>query len=106
MSVRFTDNTNAIIDLINSKVKDALQEMGIKAVAEVTLNAPVDTGTLRRSYTYQCEDFSVIIGTDIDYSVYVEFRPSNQGGRPHFRNSLESLQGEFQNILNRKLGEI
>lgn len=106
MSIKFTDNTDAIIDIINAKVKEALQEMGIKAVAEVKANTPVDTGTLRRSYTYQCEDFSVIVGTNIDYSIYVEFKPSNKGGRPHFRNSLESLQGEFTNILNRKLGEI
>ncbi|WP_434794685.1 hypothetical protein TPDSL_17990 [Terrisporobacter petrolearius] len=106
MSVSFTDNTDTIIELINSKVKEALGEMGIKAVAEVKANAPVDNGILRRSYTYVTEDFSVIIGTDIDYSIHVEFKPSNKGGRPHFRNSLESLQSEFQNILNRKLGEI
>lgn len=106
MSVSFTDNTDAIIDMINAKVKEALQEMGIKAVSEIKANAPVDTGTLRRSYTYITEDFSVIIGTDIDYSIYVEFKPSNKGGRPHFRNSLEALQGEFQNILSRKLGEV
>lgn len=106
MSVSFTDNTDTIIELINAKVKEALQDMGIKAVAELKSNSPVDSGTLRRSYTYVAEEFSVIVGTDIDYSIYVEFKPSNQGGRPHFRRSLESLQGEFQNILNRKLGGI
>lgn len=106
MSVSFRDNTDAIIDMINAKVKEALQEMGIKAVSEIKANAPVDTGTLRRSYTYITENFSVIVGTDVDYSIYVEFKPSNRSGRPHFRNSLESLQQEFEDILNRKLGEI
>lgn len=104
MSINFTDNTSVMIELINNAVKEALNEMGIKAVAEIKSNAPVDQGILRRSYTYVTRDFSVIVGTDIDYSIYVEFKPSNQGGRPHFRRSLESLQSEFQNILSIKLG--
>lgn len=106
MAVNFTDNTNIIIEVINNAVKESLEEIGIKAVAELKANAPVDQGILRRSYTYIAEEFSVIVGTDIDYSIYVEFKPSNQGGRPHFRRSLESLQSEFRNILNRKLGGI
>lgn len=106
MSVKFTDNTDAILEIINNAVKEALEEMGIKAVSEIKSNAPVDTGILRRSYEYVTKDFSVIVGTNIDYSIYVEFKPVNRGGRPHFRRSIESLQDEFQNILNRKLGGI
>ena len=106
MSINLQDNTNIIDDLIKQAVKSALKEMGIKGVAEVKSNSPVDTGKLRRSYKYVCDDFSVTIGTDIDYSIYVEFKPSNRGGRPHFRRSLESLESEFTNILKRKLGGI
>lgn len=104
--IRFEDNTNVVDELIKQAIKEALKEMGIKGVAEVKSNCPVDTGALRRSYKYICDGFTVTIGTSIDYSIYVEFKPSNRGGRPHFRRSLESLESEFTNILRRKLGGI
>lgn len=104
--IRFEDNTNAIDELIKQAIKEALKEMGIKGVAEVKANSPVLTGDLRRSYKYICNGFTVTIGTSIDYSIYVEFKPSNKGGRPHFRRSLESLESEFTNILKSKLGGI
>lgn len=104
--IKFEDNSDAIDKMIKQAIKEALREIGIKGVAEVKANAPVDTGTLRRSYIYECNDFSVTIGTSIDYAIYVEFKPSNRGGRPHFRRSLESLESEFTNILKRKLGGI
>ncbi|MDU1203876.1 MAG: HK97 gp10 family phage protein [Clostridiales bacterium] len=106
MSINFDDNTDIIDRRIKEAVKQSLKEIGIKATAEIKSNCPVDTGTLRRSYTYKCNDFDVTVGTAIDYSVYVEFKPSNRGGRPHFRRSLESLEQEFINILKRNLGAI
>ena len=104
--INFDDNTDVIDRKIKQAVKSALKEIGIKGVAEIKSNCPVDTGTLRRSYTYKCNDFEVTIGTSVDYSIYVEFKPSNRGGRPHFRRSLESLEQEFINILKRELGAI
>lgn len=104
--INFNDNTDIIDRKIKQAVKSALKEIGIKGVAEIKSNCPVDTGTLRRSYTYKCNDFEVTIGTTIDYSIFVEFKPSNRGGRPHFRRSLESLEQEFINILKRELGAI
>lgn len=104
--INFDDNTDIIDRKIKQAVKSALKEIGIKGVAEIKSNCPVDTGTLRRSYTYKCNDFEVTIGTSIDYSIYVEFKPSNRGGRPHFRRSLENLKQEFINILKRELGAI
>ena len=104
--INFDDNTDIRDRKIKQAVKSALKEIGIKGVAEIKSNCPVDTGTLRRSYTYKCNDFEVTIGTTIDYSIYVEFKPSNRGGRPHFRRSLESLEQEFINILKRELGAI
>ena len=104
--INFDDNTDIIDRKIKQAVKSALKEIGIKGVAEIKSNCPVDTGTLRRSYTYKCNDFEVTIGTSIDYSIYVEFKPSNRGGRPHFRRSLESVEQEFINILKRELGAI
>ena len=104
--INFDDNTDIIDRKIKQAVKSALKEIGIKGVAEIKSNCPVDTGTLRRSYTYKCNDFEVTIGTSGDYSIYVEFKPSNRGGRPHFRRSLESLEQEFINILKRELGAI
>ena len=106
MSIKWNLNINSFDVKVQEAVKRALKEMGIKGVAEVKANAPVDTGALRRSYKYICEGFTVTIGTSVDYSIYVEFKASNRGGRPHFRRSLESLKQEFISILKRELGGI
>ncbi|MDU3337955.1 HK97 gp10 family phage protein [Paraclostridium bifermentans] len=100
------DNTDQIIDKIRAAVKKSLKEMGIVGVAEVKANCPVNKGKLRGSYTYIAENFSVEIGTKLDYAIYVEFKPSNRGGRPHFRRSMESQIGEFKAILERNLGGV
>lgn len=97
------DNTNLVMELLKDSVRNALKDMGVVSVAEIQSNAPVDTGKLRRSYTFVTDDFECIIGTDIDYSIYVELKPINRGGVPHFRKSLESLVGEFNSILSKHL---
>lgn len=104
--IRFIDNTDKFLRNYNVILKDALREIGIIGVAEVQSNCPVDTGTLKRSYTYENKDFNIEIGTTVDYSVFVEFKPKNQGGRPHLRSSLERKESDFLKILKRKLGEI
>ena len=97
------DNTNLVMEQLKNAVRNALKEIGIVSVAEIQSNTPVDTGILRRSYTFVTKDFECIVGTDIDYSIYVELKPINRGGRPHFRKSLESLVGEFNSILSKHL---
>lgn len=97
------DNTDEILNKINNAIQDALNEIGIVGTAEVKSNAPVDTGKLKRSYTYEVSDKKVEIGTALDYAEYVEFKPVNQGGRPHFRDSIETQSSEFQNILENHL---
>ena len=100
------DNTDQIINKIREAIKKSLKEMGIVGVAEVKANCPVDTGKLRGSYTYITDNFSVTIGTTLDYAIHLEFKPTNRGGRPHFRRSMESQIGEFKAILERKLGGV
>lgn len=100
------DNTDEILNKLENAVRNALNEIGIVGTAEVKSNAPVDTGKLKRSYTYKTDDNKVEIGTALDYAEYVEFKPSNKGGRPHFRSSLESQKNEFQKILEQNLGGI
>ena len=106
MSARFIDKTDIFLEKFHRAIKEALREIGITGVAEVQSNCPVDTGALKRSYTFESNDFKVIIGTNVDYSIFVEFKPTNKGGRPHFRSSLERLENEFVKALTKKLGEI
>lgn len=100
------DNTDVILDRIRAAIKKSLKEMGIVGVAEIKANCPLDSGKLRRSYTYKADDFSVTMGTTLEYAIHVEFKPTNRGGRPHFRRSIESKISEFKAILERNLGGI
>lgn len=106
MTTQFIDKTEELLSKLKIAIKESLREIGITGVAEVQSNTPVDTGTLRRSYTFECEEFKVIIGTMVDYSIFVEFKPTSKGGRPHFRSSLERKESSFMKILAQKLGEI
>lgn len=100
------DNTNLFEDAIINAAKMALNEIGMVCVIEIQSNCPVDTGELRRSYTFISDEVECIVGSSLDYSIYVEFKPINLGGRPHFVDSIESLKNEFLNILKKHLGSV
>lgn len=102
------DNTDIIINKMREAIKKSMKEIGIVGVAEIKANCPVKSGKLRSSYIYEADDFSVTIGVSkkINYAIYVEFKPTNRGGRPHFRKPIESKKSEFQAILERNLGGV
>ena len=100
----------AITTEIENAIDETLKECGIKTVAEIKANAPVDSGKLRRSYKGILEQngstFTLTIGTNVDYSIFVEFKPQSRGGRPHFRRSFNGLENEITEKLKARLGMI
>lgn len=85
--------------------------LGLKGVADIQSNAPVgETGNLRRGYSFEVDfmysELRITFGNHVPYAKYVEFKPRNKGGRPHFRITLKALEQEAQQIFERKLKDL
>lgn len=59
----------------------------------------VRTGRLRGSITHTVDDDSAIIGTDVEYGVYVEMGTYKMASRPFLRNAIENYVDDYKNIV-------
>lgn len=79
---------------IESEILSAVEEIGVTGVAELQSNAPVLSGDLKKSITYESEKvgttYKVTFGIPdfIKYAVYTEFRNKTKGW---FKNTLRDL---------------
>lgn len=96
MSVEVKIDKSAIRDLMGSEgVERALQIIGQVGEASAKNNAPVDTGTLRRSITYELGqrglDRYVRIGTNIFYAAFQELGTRRNPAHPYLRPALGDI---------------
>ena len=66
------DNRKLVKNATDEQIKKALEECGLTAERYAKENAPVDTGNLRNSLTYQTGKRKVLIGSAVKYAPYVE----------------------------------
>lgn len=68
-------NDAEVIKRIKQKVIDRLMLVGEFVSGDAKLRCPVDLGNLRESIFYKVDEneLSVIIGTNVEYAIYVEF---------------------------------
>ena len=59
--------------LQNFDATKALTKIGLKMETEAKQKCPVDTGTLRRSITFEVENNELTVGTNVEYAPYLEF---------------------------------
>lgn len=79
---------------IENEILSAIEEIGITGVAELQSNAPVLSGDLKKSITYESEKvgttYKITFGVPeyIKYAIYTEFRNKTKGW---FKNTLRAL---------------
>lgn len=87
--------------VIITGVENILDELGQVGEALAKENAPVDTGTLRRSITHEVQgrsggveegEWYVRIGTNIEYAVFQELGTRNHAAHPFLRPILPELE--------------
>jgi HK97 gp10 family phage protein len=132
------DNTDKIIDAKDLACARALFAIGTKAEAYATKLCPVGTpestgqkgyrgGTLRQSITFESDDESMTLGTNVEYAPYVELgtgpnftpppeweqfdAPKGSGlghgyvkARPFIRPAISDHLDEYQQIIENELG--
>lgn len=90
MSVKFTDNSGAVLSELERTKKKILETIGQKAEGYAKKLCPVGTsestgiqgyrgGTLRNSITHRVEGEVLKLGSNVEYAPYVEL-----GTGPHF----------------------
>lgn len=88
---------------LQNRIPTILEALGIEAegnaVTEITELGAVDTGRLRGSITHAVDDDSAIIGTDVEYGVYVEMGTYKMASRPFLRNAIENYTDDYKRIV-------
>ena len=70
--VKITDNTGQVLASMKAQVARALEIIGGKAEGYTKALTPVDTGALRNSFTHSVGGTTVTVGSNLEYSSYVE----------------------------------
>lgn len=86
MNIEIADNRGLVKEELEAAALRALEKCGLAAEGYAKALSPVDTGNLRNSITHQVQpsETAVYIGTDSEYSPYVELGTGKYypGGRP------------------------
>ena len=99
------DNARQIADAIDQALARALEEVGLVAEGYAKKACPVDTGRLRNSITHQVRpsEKSVYIGTNVEYSAYVELGTSRMDPQPFLRPAAADHEGTYKKIFESEL---
>ena len=88
-----------IMQALESERKRALTESGIEVLGRATQLAPVDTGNLKNSLTYDLhhkenvfdvQSDAIEVGTAVHYAIHQEYGTKRMGARPFLRPALDS----------------
>lgn len=96
------------------KAGDAVTKAAVREVKRSALNvesgaklrSPVDTGRLRGSITHDLSEsgLGAVIGTNVEYSPYVEFGTERQRAQPYLLPALEEERPRFYARLRAAVG--
>ena len=97
------DNTDKILDSLNTQIEEALIEVGEIAVEYAKNNTPVDTGNLKNSIDYSVNENVLNIGSDLEYAIYVEEGTRKIVGHHMLRDALSTHNSEYKDIIENHL---
>ena len=123
--VQITDNSAEVRDALEQAKARALEIIGGKIESYAKGLVPVDTGALRNSITHAVDGDTVIAGSNLPYSAYVELGTGKEyspppewiennaergagikGGvkpRPYLRPAVENHTDEYKGIIENEL---
>ena len=124
-TVDITDNSAEVRDALEQAKARALEIIGGKIESYAKGLVPVDTGALRNSITHAVDGDTVIAGSNLPYSAYVELGTGKEyspppewiennaergagikGGvkpRPYLRPAVENHTDEYKGIIENEL---
>lgn len=105
MAIRVVSNVAKVGQALDEAIENALNDMGMVCQRYAQDRAPVDTGRLRNSIDYEVDssEDAVYVGTDVNYSGYVELGTSRQKPQPYLRPAVSDHIDEYRAIVKRNL---
>jgi len=77
-----------VISKINKANKQIISKACLMVERDAKTLCPVDTGRLRSSITHEIEGTTGRVGTNVEYSRYVELGTEKQSPQPYLRPAL------------------
>ncbi len=101
MSVKFTDNSKAVLSAFDKAMHNGLTAVGMTAEGYAKKDTPVDTGRLRNSVAFEVVDDenAVYIGTNVEYAPYVELGTRFMPARPFLRPAATEHGEEYRGLM-------
>lgn len=101
MAIKVVDShVDEVINALQSQKKRILEEWGMVAEAYASDYCPVDTGRLRASITYDTDEDTMYVGTNVEYAPYVELGTVKMQAQPYLRPAIEDHINEYKEIMN------
>lgn len=102
VDVKVISHIDEVIKEVGGRCTIALDAVGQTAEADVKILVPVDTGRLRSSISHEARDKEVVIGTNVEYAKYVEYRDelNHKTGQAHFlRDGIQDNISKYEDII-------
>lgn len=95
------DHTDEVLEALGTAITRGLVAIGIEAEADAAAICPVDTGRLRNSITHALEPDgrAVIVGTNVEYSIYVHEGTHRQKAQPFLKNAVVKNFDTYKDIM-------
>lgn len=92
------DNFDELKSNLERAHRKGLESVGLLISGDAQLRTPVDTGMLKGSINHRVSKDSVIIGTNVEYSEYVEYGTSRTPAQPYLRPALYENEDKAKKI--------
>jgi HK97 gp10 family phage protein len=99
--VKVIDNTQKVKEKLAQALLNGLEESALRVQASASDKAPVDTGRLRASITYQVNPTNAIIGSNVVYARRLEYGHSQQAPQGFLRPALDEIKGKVKGIIEK-----
>jgi HK97 gp10 family phage protein len=99
------DHTDKVIEALGTAIARGLEAVGIEAESDAAAICPVDTGRLRNSITHTIDgnESAAIIGTNVEYALYVHEGVHGRKGQPFLTNAVTQNADKYRRILKAAL---
>lgn len=97
------DHSAEILEAVNTAIVRALYRIGLECEDYAKLLCHVVTGRLRNSITFDLDEDSVCVGTNVEYAAFEEEGTSKRPPHPFLRPAAENHKKEWRQILEDEL---
>lgn len=97
---------NKAPQLMINALDKAIRKATLTIQRESMLNTPVDTGRLRASTYSRFQPLTGIVGTNVDYGIFVHEGTRFMPARPFLRDAVENSESDVQQFFTQAVDSV